>query len=57
MNKLNVSPYLFIGVFIFVIPTLLNIFGIYSPSWFGKIGLFILIGGIIHTATLRIKIK
>ncbi len=57
MNKFNVSPYLFVGLFIFVIPTLLNIFNIFSPIWISRIGLYVLIGGIIHTAIIRYKEK
>jgi len=54
---IGISPYLFVGVFIFVIPTLLNIFHIFAPLWLSKIGLFVLMGGIIHTAILRYKQK
>lgn len=46
----NISPIFIIGIIIFILPTLLNIFNIHSPSWTFKVGLVVIVIGVIHTA-------
>jgi|WetSurMetagenome_2_1015567.scaffolds.fasta_scaffold775944_2 hypothetical protein len=51
----NVSPIIFIGLFIYVVPTLIGIFHFTIWPIIGQIGLALLIIGILHTAYLRMK--
>lgn len=54
-QKINVSALVYIGLLIFIIPTLLNIFQIGVWPVIGQIGLGVLLIGIIHTAYMKIK--
>jgi hypothetical protein len=51
----NVSPLIFIGLFIYIVPTLLGIFQVILWPVIGQVGLAVLIIGILHTAYLRMK--
>ena len=51
----NVSPLIFVGLFIYIVPTLLGIFQVTLWPIIGQVGLAVLIIGILHTAYLRIK--
>jgi len=55
MEGTKVSPLLYLGLFIFVAPIILNIFRFKLPGWIGGFGMFILIIGVIHSAYLTLK--
>jgi len=57
MANKNISPIIFIGLFVFLIPTLLNIFHIGAWPIIGQIGLGVLMLGIIHTVYLKVVKK
>lgn len=50
-----ISPLVYVGLLIFILPTLLNIFRIGTWPIIGKIGLALLLLGIIHSAYMRLK--
>jgi len=55
MEGTKVSPLLYLGIFIFVIPIITNIFRWHLPGWISGFGMFILIVGVIHSAYLTLK--
>jgi hypothetical protein len=48
MTQNNISPIFILGIIIFIIPTLFNIFNITLPSWTNKVGLVLIVVGVIH---------
>ena len=55
MGDAKVSSLLIFGLFLFVLPTILNIFGVHLWGIVSRIGIFFLVIGIIHSAWLTIK--
>jgi len=53
----KMSPLIYIGLLVFVVPTMLNIFRIGVWPIVGEVGLAMLLIGIIHTAYMRMRIK
>lgn len=53
----GISPIIFIGLFVFMIPTMLNIFHIGTWPIIGQVGLGVLMLGIIHTVYLKVVKK
>ena len=54
-TKIAMSPLVYIGLLVFIIPTMLNIFHIGLWPIIGQVGLGILMLGIIHSAYIKIK--
>lgn len=50
----NVSPLLFIGMFLFVAPFFNGIGKISIPSWIGYVGIGVLVIGVGHTIYMRV---
>lgn len=49
-----ISPLLFLGVFIFAAPVIMNIMQIHMPSWISGMGIFIIFLGAGHTIWARV---
>ena len=48
-----ISPLMFIGIFIFAAPIVLNIFRLQMPGWISGIGLIVIFIGAGHTMWAR----
>lgn len=53
MSGTGISPLIYLGIIIYIIPVLLGILKINVPGWIMHIGLAVLVVGIMHTIYLR----
>jgi len=51
---MKISPLFYVGIVVFILPVLLNIFNINIP-FLNQIGMILIVLGIIHTIALKVK--